>query len=1282
MITPLLQRSLEPVVARHRLLHTMRWSALALAAVGLAAVLLKLTPLLAIATALIAVWAVSRFTERWEPDYLAIAREIEQKHPELHALLLTAVEQQPDRVTGKLSFLQQRVLAEAVREAARHDWLDAIPVWKITAHLLAVLASCALLGGSLFMKREAPRRLAATERRPLPDGVEVTPGDVSLERGSGLVVLATFGRDLPSEATLVVQPRGGEPQRIPLVKNLDDPIFGGGIPEVASDLTYRVEYAGSATRDFTVRVFEHPRLERADANLHFPDYTRLPERQVPDTRRISAVEGTKLDLTLQLNKPVKSATLVREDGTRLPLTVEAGKPLASLREHLMQGSGAYTLQLEDEEGRASKVPASIVLDALPNRRPELKFATPRGDQRLSPLQEVNFRAETWDDFGIARYGLAVNVAGRGEQVIELGKDTAADERRELAHLVKLEEAGVKPDELVSWFLWAEDIGPDGKSRRTESDMFFGEVRPFEQIFRRGEDQQGEEQAGGGGAGGEAAKLSELQKQIITATWNLKRAEDGVPHSPSEKYAKDHPVVRDSQSEALKMTAALAEKLEEPKSAAFAEAAMTQMRAALEQLNAAEKAPARLAEAVAGEQLAYNALLKLAAHETRVSRSRNRGEGGGESGNQQQLDELEMKEEKQRYETKSEAAPMQNEQQQAQLAILNRLKELAQRQQDINERLKELQTALQAAQTEKEKEEIKRQLKRLREEEQQLLADLDEAREKMEQSPQQSQLAEERRKLDETRGDAQKAAEAMEQSSPSQALASGTRAARQLEQMRNDFRKKTSGRFNEEMREMRNDARELAEKQEQIAEQLAAAPQRRTLDSDGSQEQLARQFEQQQAALSEITKQMQRVSEEAEAAEPLLAKELYDTLRKTAQAGTEKKLEMTKELAQRGYGSQAQKFEEKAREEIEQLKSGVERAAESVLGDEAEALRQARAELDSLSEQLDQEIARARPELAQTSGKGSQDPQQDRGVAAGEAEEQDRAAEASEKGEEQGAEGAGKRPGEGEAKDSPSKSRPQKGQRAQGGKGEGDEQSEADAGAQPGQEPGEQSSANESSQTAQAPGEGKGRSQQPGEEGAGGEQGAESSSQQQGQTAQAGGQGEQPGQQQGSGGGGSSPATDGEAREGAEQRRRTLAQLGELPMERGGIRSGNNSRGLGSGGGGEEAGPLTGEDFAGWADRLRNVEEMVDNPGIRTEVARVREIAKGVRAEFKRHSVTPNWELVQTKISTPLAELRNRLTEELARRESRENLVPIDRDPVPPKYAEKVRRYYEELGRSR
>ena len=37
-------------------------------------------------------------------------------------------------------------------------------------------------------------------------------------------------------------------------------------------------------------------------------------------------------------------------------------------------------------------------------------------------------------------------------------------------------------------------------------------------------------------------------------------------------------------------------------------------------------------------------------------------------------------------------------------------------------------------------------------------------------------------------------------------------------------------------------------------------------------------------------------------------------------------------------------------------------------------------------------------------------------------------------------------------------------------------------------------------------------------------------------------------------------------------------------------------------------------------------------------------------------------------------------EELSRRESKDSLAPIDRDPVPNRFAESVRRYYEELGK--
>jgi hypothetical protein len=1285
MITPLLRLAFDPVHQRQRRVRRLRLLAISLCAAAIicAALLLAGMAMWRVALATLAAFAITRLilgrrVDPSEPDYAELARAVEARYPELHAMLLTAVEQRPDSASGEFHLLQQKLIEGAVAASGRLNWVatasDAA-LWRerVFVGCSALLIAFVLVRfGMAERLRKAARVVAQSEER-----VTVTPGDTSLERGSGLIVLADFHRTAPGEATLLVQPTNQPAQRIPLIKNLDDPVFGGGLPEVDSDLTYRIEYAGQATRNFTVMTYEHPRLDRADATLHFPKYTKLPEKTVPDTHRVSAVEGATLNVKFQLNKPVKSASLVAKDGTIVPLAVSPDKPAAMLNDFPVVASETYELKLEDADGRANKIAAQFTVDALKNRPPELKFEWPKGDQKVSPIEEIAFRGQAWDDFGLSRYGITVNTPSHGDQEILLGKDTGADENREFAHLLKLEDLGVKADDLVSWFLWAEDTGPDGRTRRTESDILFAEVRPFDQIYRR---DNGGGEGGGGGGGGEAEKMSDLQKQIVSATWNLERAEaaNTGPERPSAKYLKDEPVVRDSQAEALQRAEKVASQFDDPKTRALADNATQVMKSALDRLSAAASDPGPLSDALKAEEAAYDALLKLAAHEYSVRLSKSQGKAGGQE--KQQLEQLEMEEDKQKYETKKEAEPMEKQQQREQLAILNRLKELAQRQQDVNERLKELQNALQAARTDKEKDEVRRQLKRLREEEQQLLTDLDETREKMEQSAQQSQFADERSQLEKTRAEAQKAAESMEKGETTQALASGTRAQRDLQQMRDEFRKKTSGQFNEEMRQMRTNARDLASNEEKIAEKLKPkadpAPdgqKRRTLESDDQREQLEEKLAKQQADLGQLTRKMQVVSDQAENVEPLLAKELYDALRKTTQAGVGDTLEKTQQLAQLGNAPEAQKFEEKARKEIEDLKGGVERAAESVLGDEAEALRQARAELDTVRKELEREIAQARPDLAEGAAQaGGQ-----------KASGQNASSKNGQQLRDQGAERAGERAQTGGPKP------------AQAGDQHGNATGNQ-AGEQPGQR-GQEDPAKPGEEKSTAS-EGKGQTASQGQGQKEGEGKGDSPSGRTAQTSEgkgkAAGQGKDDGQGAGGGGnggnggnaqtaGGDSSGNGGGPRAGGRLHD-SAGQAREIGRNRNAGAGGAGGGASGGGGfdGGYGGGPLTGERFVEWSDRLRNVEEMVDDPALRTEVARIREIAKGMRVEFKQHQALPKWDMVKTKISAPLAELRNRLTEELARRESKESLVPIDRDPVPTQYAERVRRYYEELGRSR
>lgn len=1295
MIEPFLRTRLEPLARRRRLWRLSRDLAAVWAAAAVVGLLFYLVyrqtgwiaawifPVLTIA-ALVGTGAAWLRHHRWFPDFRQIARDIEERHPELQALLLTAVQQQPDPATGRFNYLQERLLTQAVQEGAAHTgWLDTISGGQLLAmHTLqagALVVLVLTLGGLRVQTREA---VALTQ----PIQVQVSPGDTNVERGNSLAVLARFQGPLPPEVTLVIRPDAQPEQQITLAKSLSDPVFGGVIREVTNRFSYHVTYTGGRSSDYRVEVFEYPRLERADAHLVFPEYTGLAEKTIQDTRRISAVQGSTLDLSLQLNKPVASARLVGRDKTALPLATGTNQANASLNRFTLQSSQTYDLVLVDAAGRTNKLPTQIVVDVLTNRAPELTFISPRGDQRVSPLEEINFRGETWDDFGVKSYGITYRLAGGQPQTVVLADSpTAAMEKRQFAHLLSMEELEAEPDQFLSYFLWADDIGPDGRLRRSASDMFYAEVRPFEEVFREGQSRpQSESEEQNGEAGSESSRLAELQKQILNATWKLQRdnhvgldqsagaeGEKKPARPTSPDYVKDVGVVEESQKEALRQAGAGKERAQSAELKALWDNVEKEMKDAADHLGKARKSAESLPAAVASEQAAYQALLKLASREYNVAQGRRGRNSGAGRPNQRQLDQLDLTQSENRYEDQKQAAAQQNPEQREQLQVLSRLKELAQRQQDLNERLKELQTALQEARTEQEREEIRRQLKRLREEEQQMLADVDELLQRMNRPENQSRMADARRQLEQTRNQVQRASEMIDKEAVGQAVSAGTRAERELADLRDQFRKRSSNEFSQEMRQMRSDARDLAQKEDQLSEDLKSLTesQRKTLSDTGETKKLVDQIGQQRQKMTNLLDQMTRVSQQAEMSEPLLSKQLYDTLRKASQGNADQALQKAGELLKMSFASDASQLEQQAHQQIHEIKEGVERAAESVLGDEAEALRLARNELTDLERQVRKELDQAQQAQTQSQpgaqGEPSSNTQQSGQQAAGQ--------------------NAGNRPdqanrqGQGQGGQPPSNQQDRRGQLAQSGQGSpSDQQRQAQDQGQ-GQEPSNQQGSPEANQNPNQAG------RTPGAQ-ANAQSETQQNSQQQSQ-ANTNPSPDNQGQGQGQGQRGNpQQARQPQPGEGQPRQRATLSgQPGQNPGQGDlaeALRLAN--RAGGRGGEGENAGdraPITGEGYAEWSDRLRNVEEMLDMPELRDEVAGVRERARNIRLDFKKLSKPPQWDVVRAEIAQPLADVRNRIAEELARRESKDSLVPIDRDPVPQRFSELVRRYYEKLGSS-
>jgi hypothetical protein len=312
----------------------------------------------------------------------------------------------------------------------------------------------------------------------------------------------------------------------------------------------------------------------------------------------------------------------------------------------------------------------------------------------------------------------------------------------------------------------------------------------------------------------------------------------------------------------------------------------------------------------------------------------------------------------------------------------------------------------------------------------------------------------------------------------------------------------------------------------------------------------------------------------------------------------KSLDLTSALLKEGYLPQAREAEGRARAGIDELKNGIERAADSVIGDDTEALRMARSELDAVTDELKSEAAAAPGQ----NPPGGQNPEKNPTAAPA-----------------------------------------------------GEDRRQASAASQGNVQPGDQQGRSGNPPLASAAQD----QRQAGSPAAGDAQ----SGDQQGQGGQAAGQ--------------NGRAAGNQARRLAGGDNRAASGQGGDPLDLANLIGGGGNRGMPLSGA-----PITGNGYGQWSDRLRDVEEIVDSPNLRNAVAAARESARLLRQDYTRDLKRPDWAVIQLQIIKPLIEVRDQISDELARRQSKDSLVPLDRDPVPNQYADSVRKYYEELGKDK
>ena len=642
---------------------------------------------------LVCLLAIAWFLIRRPLQKLAIdpaSSELEQRIPELKGELRTWVQERNQPKANPLLTLMASSILEKLEPHSPKDLISN----KLLFTLRGAGVTCGILLLALMTASSANLKYGSQhfllgwllpDRLP-PQSLAVTPGDTRVKRGTNLTLTASPVGFAPSDAVIYARFDTGDWQAVPMRDVADGFQFSFfGIHEA---LDYYVEAAGVRSQQHRIDVVDLASVQSLRVTYQFPEWTGLEPRVQETGTRIQGVEGTEVTLEIQTDMPLRQGQLLL-NGEPFELSTEGNLATFSWT---LEDRGEYFIAdaLGDDLIRLTDdYPVAVIEDTAPS----IALRVPGSDRGATNIEEVPIEFEVRDDFRVNDLTLKLSVNAGPWIEVKLDSDGS---NVSASHLLMLEEfrggegefdEPLVPGDLVSYYLEAAD-----QRQVVSSDMYFIDVQPFDKRYSRDEGGAGAGGAGGAGGGGED-EISQRQREILSATWNLQKQRDQSDDVDPEYLEDNAFMLSELQRTLAEQTQTTLERLDarrllvDPDAQAFAEnleLALEAMQPAAEHLQNTE-----LDDSVAPQQKALQHLLRAEAQFrdiliTMQQQNEGGGAGGGTSSERDlaQIYELEMDMERNQYETRQTPALQQPEQ--AIDEAFDALEELARRQEELAE----------------------------------------------------------------------------------------------------------------------------------------------------------------------------------------------------------------------------------------------------------------------------------------------------------------------------------------------------------------------------------------------------------------------------------------------------------------------------------------------------------------------------------------------------------------------------------------------------------------------
>ena len=366
-----------------------------------------------------------RHLERYHP--VRIALQVERQHPDLKSLLVSYVQ------FGEPAPGSEHMSPQLIRAVRRLAAIATAPLdfreivnWRDLARVAVFSAAVVLAAGAsslnwpeffstLFYRLINP---AASIPYPTRTHIDEVTGNLTVPQGNSVAIEARCSGLAPAGGTLLVRPHEGAWERLAM-PSTEQGKYAYRFDQVLRGFQYRVRVGDTATEVYEVRVVPAPHIVRTRARLHFPAYTRWPDKEV-DSLQLEVPEGTEVTLDLGCDKPLKAAALVMEGGEVRPMRLGADAMTATFALAVKESTPFHFRWTERDHGFVYDGDVTYFIRVIPDMPPDIEIAAPTEDDKATVEKKLAVHYRANDDYGIAKAAIVYTLNGSAEQRKPLG----------------------------------------------------------------------------------------------------------------------------------------------------------------------------------------------------------------------------------------------------------------------------------------------------------------------------------------------------------------------------------------------------------------------------------------------------------------------------------------------------------------------------------------------------------------------------------------------------------------------------------------------------------------------------------------------------------------------------------------------------------------------------------------------------------------------------------------------------------------------------------------------